>query len=115
MQEIAAASAEQSSGVRQMNTAMTQMSKITQQNASSSEQLAATAEEMAAQTAQLQQLMELLHHSPHEARRQRPAGRPRWFAPGRPIPPAETRQVRRGCETCRPARRRFDDSKFGRF
>ena len=57
VQEIAAASAEQTAGVGQINTAMTQMSQITQQNASSSEELAATAEEMAAQTESLQQLM----------------------------------------------------------
>jgi len=57
VQEIAAASSEQSSGVGQINTAMTQLNQITQQNASSSEELAATAEEMSGQAAQLQQVM----------------------------------------------------------
>ncbi len=57
VQEISAASMEQSSGANQINTAMNQMSQITQQNASASEQLAATAEEMNAQTEQLQELM----------------------------------------------------------
>ncbi len=57
VQEIAAASAEQSSGVGQVNTAMEQLNQITQQNASASEELAATAEEMSGQAAQLQDVM----------------------------------------------------------
>ena len=57
VQEIAAASEEQSSGVGQINTAMNQMNQITQQNASASEELAATAEEMSGQAEQLQDLM----------------------------------------------------------
>jgi len=55
VQEIAAASNEQSTGVGQINGAMEQLNQITQQNASSSEELAATAEEMSAQAEQLQQ------------------------------------------------------------
>ena len=58
VQEIAAASQEQSAGVGQINSAMNQMNQITQQNASASEQLAATAEEMSAQVQQLQNLMQ---------------------------------------------------------
>ncbi len=57
VQEIAAASQEQSAGVSQVNTAMSQMNQITQQNASSSEELAATAEEMTSQAEQLLSLM----------------------------------------------------------
>jgi methyl-accepting chemotaxis protein len=57
VQEIAAASAEQTSGVGQINSAVTQMNKTTQQNAASSEELAATSEEMSAQAEQLQQTM----------------------------------------------------------
>ena len=57
VQEITAASEEQSSGVGQINAAVAQLSQTTQQNASSSEELAATAEEMSAQAVQLQQLM----------------------------------------------------------
>jgi methyl-accepting chemotaxis protein len=55
VQEIAAASEEQSSGVGQINSAVGQMNQVTQQNASSSEELAATAEEMSGQAEQLQQ------------------------------------------------------------
>jgi methyl-accepting chemotaxis protein len=57
VQEIAAASKEQSIGVEQINSAMSQLNQATQQNASASEELAATAEEMGAQSEQLQQLM----------------------------------------------------------
>jgi methyl-accepting chemotaxis protein len=58
VQEITAASEEQSSGVGQINTAMAQLNQITQQNASASEELAATAEEMSGQAEQLQHAME---------------------------------------------------------
>ncbi len=57
VQEIAAASSEQSSGVAQINGAMGQLNQATQQNASASEELAATAEELGAQAEQLQQTM----------------------------------------------------------
>lgn len=57
VQEISAASEEQSAGVGQINTAMSQLNQITQQNASASEELAATAEEMSGQATQLQSLM----------------------------------------------------------
>lgn len=57
VQEIAAASVEQTAGVGQINQAMNQLSQATQQNASSSEELAATAEEMSGQAEHLQQLM----------------------------------------------------------
>ncbi|MES2297624.1 MAG: methyl-accepting chemotaxis protein [Pseudomonadota bacterium] len=55
VQEITAASQEQTSGVGQINAAVSQLNQTTQQNASSSEQLAATAEEMSGQAEQLQQ------------------------------------------------------------
>ena len=57
VQEITAASAEQTSGVGQINAAVTQMSQTTQQNAASSEELAATSEEMSSQAEQLQSTM----------------------------------------------------------
>ena len=57
VQEIAAASSEQSSGVGQINAAVGQLNQTTQQNASSSEELAATSEEMSSQAEQLQQTM----------------------------------------------------------
>ena len=57
VQEITAASEEQSHGAAQINLAVGQLSQTTQQNASSSEELAATAEEMSSQAEQLQQAM----------------------------------------------------------
>jgi methyl-accepting chemotaxis protein len=57
VQEITAASTEQSSGVSQINSAVSQLNQTTQQNASSSEELAATSEEMSGQAEQLQQIM----------------------------------------------------------
>jgi PAS domain S-box-containing protein len=57
VQEISAASGEQSDGVGQISGAMNHLSSATQQTASASEQLSATAEELSAQAAQLQDLM----------------------------------------------------------
>jgi methyl-accepting chemotaxis protein len=57
VQEIASASAEQTGGISQINSAMSQLNQVTQQSASASEELAATAEEMGGQAQQLQQLM----------------------------------------------------------
>jgi methyl-accepting chemotaxis protein len=57
VQEVSAASAEQSSGVTQINRAMSQVDQVTQRNASAAEELASTAEEMAAQAEALQQLV----------------------------------------------------------
>ena len=58
VQEISAASEEQTSGLSQISTAMNQLNQATQQNASASEELAATAEQMSGQAEQLQELME---------------------------------------------------------
>ncbi|MCW0424737.1 methyl-accepting chemotaxis protein [Xanthomonas sacchari] len=57
VQEITAASEEQTSGVGQINAAVGQLNQTTQQAAANSEELAATAEEMSGQAEQLQQLM----------------------------------------------------------
>lgn len=57
VQEITAASEEQSSGVGQITMAMQQLDKVTQQNAAGSEELAATAEEMQARAANLKEVV----------------------------------------------------------
>ena len=57
VQEVAAASQEQSAGVAQINKAMGNVDQVTQRNASAAEELASTAEEMNAQAESLQQLM----------------------------------------------------------
>jgi methyl-accepting chemotaxis protein len=49
VQEISAASTEQSNGANQVNNAIQQLNTITQQNASSSEEMASSAEQLAAQ------------------------------------------------------------------
>ena len=51
--EIAAASDEQSQGIKQINTAIQEMDKSTQQNAASAEEAASASEELSAQAMQL--------------------------------------------------------------
>ncbi len=57
MAEISAASLEQSSGIEQVNTAITQMDDVTQQNAALVEQAAAAAESLEDQASQLVQVV----------------------------------------------------------
>ena len=57
VQEINAASEEQSSSVGQINASIAQLNQAAQQNASASEELASTAEEMSSQAEELQQRM----------------------------------------------------------
>jgi methyl-accepting chemotaxis protein len=76
VQEVAAASAEQSSGVAQINKAMAQVDQVTQRNASAAEELASTAEEMASQAEALQQLVATFRVAGGES------------APARPLPAA---------------------------
>jgi methyl-accepting chemotaxis protein len=57
VQEVSASPREQSSGVAQINKAMSSVDTVTQRNASSAEELSSTAEELAAQSEALQQLM----------------------------------------------------------
>jgi methyl-accepting chemotaxis protein len=58
VQEVAAASLEQSSGVAQINRALGHVDQITQRNASSAEELSSTAEEMASQADAMRQQAE---------------------------------------------------------
>jgi len=57
VQEISAASSEQTNGANQINGAIQQMNTITQQNASASEELASSAEELNGQAEQLKELV----------------------------------------------------------
>ncbi len=57
VQEIAAASTEQSSGANQVNSAIQQLNHVTQSNAAASEELATSAEELAGQAEQLRDLI----------------------------------------------------------
>src|SRR5262245_18593714 len=58
VQEVSTASAEQSSGVAQINRALTGVDEVTQRNASAAEALATTARDMAVQAASLKQAVE---------------------------------------------------------
>jgi len=58
VQEISAASQEQTIGANQITTAISQISIATQHNSSASEELYATAEELSHQASQLQEMME---------------------------------------------------------
>jgi len=71
VQEIAAASAEQNSGVGQINNAINQISQSVQQNAAASEELASTSEEVNAQAMELQGMMEFFTLSDQPAPRAR--------------------------------------------
>lgn len=55
--EIAAASGEQSTGIEQVNTAMTQMDQVTQSNSAQTEELSATAQSLSEQAAHLMELV----------------------------------------------------------
>jgi methyl-accepting chemotaxis protein len=55
--EIAAASQEQSTGIDQVNVAVTQLDQVTQSNAAQTEELSSTAQSLAAQAQQLQALV----------------------------------------------------------
>jgi methyl-accepting chemotaxis protein len=57
VQEISAASTEQTTGAEQINLAIQQLDAVTQQNASSAEEMSATSEELAAQAQQLQDII----------------------------------------------------------
>ncbi len=73
VQEVAAASTQQSAGINQMNQAMAAADQVTQRNAAASEELASTAEEMAAQAEALQDMMAFFKTRTNEQRPQRPA------------------------------------------
>jgi methyl-accepting chemotaxis protein len=57
VEEVAAGSNEQATGVQQMTRAMSQVDQVTERNAASAEQLASTAEEMTAQAQALRELV----------------------------------------------------------
>jgi methyl-accepting chemotaxis protein len=106
VQEISAASMEQSSGANQINTAMNQMNQITQQNASASEELAATAEEMTSQADQLMELMSFFNIGQSQAERRSPDRK----LTGTPQPkkPKSAKRVA-------ASELVFDETKFQRF
>jgi methyl-accepting chemotaxis protein len=127
VQEVAAASAEQASGVSQINKAMAQVDQVTQRNASAAEELASTAEEMSSQAEALQQLMGFFrvqggdHGAPRHlaskglrpvAQLVAPAGGPPPLHPA--TPPAEVRPPAGG-RGRGPSNGHHPDHEFKRF
>jgi methyl-accepting chemotaxis protein len=82
VQEVVAASAEQATGVTQMNKAMLHVDQVTQRNASASEELSSTAEELSAQAEALQQLVSFFHVAEDTTHGPRPTMQ--RFTPGSP-------------------------------
>ena len=109
VQEIAAASEEQTMGINQINMAMSQLSQSTQQNASSSEELAATSEEMSAQAEQLQQAMAFFRLDAHSTKQS--ASAPRGPQP----PKAPVKPVQRPAKPMRQSGKALDESEFVSF
>ncbi|HSN90326.1 MAG TPA: methyl-accepting chemotaxis protein, partial [Anaeromyxobacteraceae bacterium] len=88
VQEVAAASQEQSSGVGQVSKAMGVVDQVTQRNASAAEELSSTAEEMSSQAESLQQLMAFFQVE-GQSRQHRPMAAPRAPHPeAHGLPPA---------------------------
>jgi methyl-accepting chemotaxis protein len=88
VQEIAAASGEQATGVSQINSAMSQLSQTVQQTAAASEELAATAEEMSGQAQQLQEAMSVFRLRAATAPAPAPAPRSKNAGKGKRVPAA---------------------------
>ena len=109
VQEISAASSEQSSGVGQINSAVGQLNQTTQQNASSSEELAATSEEMSSQAEQLQQTMTFFKV---DGMGRAPA--PRKSAAAKPAT-AKRPAFKTGGAKAAPANEEVDESVFTKF
>ena len=93
VQEVAAASSEQSSGVGQISKAMSRVDQVTQRNASAAEELASTAEEMASQAEALQQLVSYFRVTGVDVAARPAASAPRP-GPARPAPVKSNRGSR---------------------
>ena len=89
MGEISSASLEQTSGIEQINTAVSQMDQVTQQNASLVEEAAAAAESLQGQAAKLARLVSVFKL---DAQAQQ---RPAVTAVARPVPRLASRQPQR--------------------
>jgi len=90
MSEIAAASQEQSSGIDQINQAITQMDDVTQQNAALVEEAAAAAESLQDQAAKLAESVSVfkLDGGSYRPQAERPAHRSQAAAKPKPAPHA---------------------------
>jgi methyl-accepting chemotaxis protein len=91
VQEISAASREQSSGASQMNSAIQQLNQVTQQNAGAAQEVSATAEELSAQAEQLEVAVEFFKMGRGDRPLRKTAGN--GMAPGREVPLYPRRDV----------------------
>ena len=111
MQEITAASAEQSAGIEQVNQAILQMDQVTQQNAALVEEAAAAAESLQEQSGQLAEVVsvfkldgaQVVRAVASQARRAAPAH------PARPVTPVKARPELRAVPSTRKSAPREDE------
>lgn len=85
VQEIAAASVEQTSGADQVNSAIQQLNQVTQQNAAASEEMATSSEELSSQADQLLDMVAYFKIDRREAARSKKS-RQQYTAPTAPKP-----------------------------
>jgi len=109
VQEISAASEEQTSGVGQINCAVVQLSQTTQQSAANAEELAATAEEVSSQAEQLQALMSFFRTGPVAATAATPLPR------RTPPPPVRAPRLRSFAGPAAATATRLDEAAFETF
>lgn len=76
VQEIAAASVEQTSGAEQVNSALQQLNQVTQQNAAASEEMATASEELASQAEQLRDVVSYFRVEEGQKAKNRGGGKP---------------------------------------
>ena len=94
MSEIAAASAEQSTGIEEVNSAVSQMDDMTQQNAALVEEAAAAAEAMQEQAGLLNQSVAVFRLDPPPSVVQLASTRPSVPRPSAPAPLARSGMAR---------------------
>jgi methyl-accepting chemotaxis protein len=133
--EIAAASGEQSTGIAQVNNAMTQMDQVTQSNSAETEELSSTAQTLSVQSARLLELVSTFtlgrgSEASHAGRGHQPAPRSSDLADGtirrpassagmaaaRPVIPAANRRKQpTPAAVMAGAAARSDDASFEEF
>lgn len=136
VQEISAASREQSSGADQINTAIGQLDQVIQQNASASEEMASVAEELNSQAEELQHTINFftideksrqqMHHQEKVRMLEEPGGGIQSLEtgeglyvqrnhenPGRDQEETGIRPIRKG--TAKPEPQHVDSEDFDRF
>jgi methyl-accepting chemotaxis protein len=120
VQEVSAASREQSVGIEQTNKALQELDRVTQQNSSAAEEMAATAGELSDQAQQLQQAVSFFKLDGAAA--PSPSSSPSRSSSSPPpssirVPRAHSRRIPRIAKPARPASSRLlnsSSSKAGR-